>query len=137
MKQVKDTKRAKVQIGFDGKVYKQYMGPMAKERFSNEVRVLQYLEENHCHYVPRLISYNEEELSIITTNCGMIVEKISKEKASSLFKKLADEFGVRHEDPFQRNITYNMHKGEFCIIDFEFSTILKTGEGLTIPSNEK
>jgi hypothetical protein len=132
MREIKDTKRAIVHIGFDGKVHKQYLGPMAKERFENEVKVLRYLESKHCHFVPRLLEVNEEEMTIVTTNCGMIVEKISQEKVDSLFKEL-EEYGVQHDDAFKRNITYDQRKGRFCLIDFEFSIILETGEGLRLP----
>ena len=39
MLQVKDTLRATVHLGFDGRVFKTYHGPDAPERFANEVRV--------------------------------------------------------------------------------------------------
>jgi tRNA A-37 threonylcarbamoyl transferase component Bud32 len=48
-----------------------------------------------------------------------------------------ENYGVRHGDPFVRNVTYNTQLGRFCIIDFEFATILETGEGLTIEDLEK
>jgi hypothetical protein len=40
-----------------------------------------------------------------------------------LFAEL-EQYGVRHEDPFLRNITYRVSDGRFCIIDFEFATLL-------------
>ena len=49
MQQVKDTLRATVRIGYDGKVYKTFRGPMAEERFANEVRVLRHLELSLIH----------------------------------------------------------------------------------------
>lgn len=116
---------------FDGSVYKRYHGTMAKERFENEVRILRYLEEADCDFVPRLLEENPEELSIVTTSCGAIANQLSDKKVESLFKEL-EQYGVRHEDRFARNITYNPYKGRFCIIDFEFATILETGEGLTL-----
>jgi hypothetical protein len=36
---------------------------------------------------------------------------------------------VRHEDREMRNITYRVADGRFCIIDFEFATILDDGTG--------
>jgi len=131
MHEVKDTKRATVHIGYDGRVHKKYHGPMAKERYENEVRVLRYLEEQGCKFVPRLLEEDPETLTIITTNCGAIVEKISKERLDTLFKEL-EQYGVRHDDPFARNVTYSTQLGRFCLIDFEFATLLATGEGLTL-----
>ena len=136
MKEIKDTKRSKVYIGFSGKVSKQYLGPLAEERYENEVRILKYLEEKNCNFVPQIISEDSNALKIFTTNCGMIVEKMSSEKVQSLFKELEDDYGVRHEDPFMRNITYNMHLGRFCIIDFEFAIIVETGVGLKLEEND-
>jgi len=31
---------------------------------------------------------------------------------------------VRHDDPDMRNVTYRAADGRFCVIDFEFATIL-------------
>jgi hypothetical protein len=42
---VKDTQRATVQVCFDGSVRKAFHGAKAEERFTNEVRVLQHLEQ--------------------------------------------------------------------------------------------
>lgn len=135
MQEIKDSKQATVRIGFDGRVYKRYHGTMAKERFENEVRVLRYLDEQGCRFVPRLLAVNEDEPSIVTTNCGQIVEKISEAKQNQLFQAL-EQYGVRHEDRFARNITYDAREGRFCLIDFEFATILATNEGLTLEEVE-
>lgn len=131
MQEIKDTLQATVHIGYDGRVHKTYNGTMARERFENEVRVLRYLEEKGCPFVPRLLEVNEKKLSIITTSCGRIVTRISKDKLKSLFEEL-ESYGVRHEDAFARNVTYSAQIGRFCLIDFEFATILETGEGLTL-----
>lgn len=131
MHEVKDTQRATVRIGYDGRVHKRYRGALAKERFENEVRVLKYLEEKGCDFVPKLLEEHPEELYIVTSNCGQIVSRISPEKAKSLFDTL-ESFGVKHDDAFARNITYSAHLGRFCVIDFEFAVILETGEGLTL-----
>ncbi len=136
MRDVKDTKRATVRVGFDGRVHKQYHGFCADKRFENEVRVLRFLEENGCDFVPRVVSADEERLILVTTNCGQIVEKLSESKLKELFGEL-ESFGVRHGDPFARNVTYDGRQGRFCIIDFEFATIPSTGEGLTIEDLER
>lgn len=136
MQEIKDTQRAVVRIGYDGRVHKTYRGQLARKRFENEVKVLKYLEEKGCDFVPRILEFDAERLYLVTTNCGHVVEKISGEKATSLFKKL-ESFGVKHDDAFQRNITYDGRKGCFCVIDFEFATILETGEGLRLEDAEK
>jgi hypothetical protein len=35
-----------------------------------------------------------------------------------------EPYGVRHDDAEVRNVTYRQSDGRFCLIDFEFSTIL-------------
>ena len=60
MNQVKDTLRAKVRIGYDGRVHKTFRGPKAEERFANEVRVLRHLESHGCPFVPRLLEVDPE-----------------------------------------------------------------------------
>jgi len=55
MLKVKDTLRATVHLGYDGRVFKAYHGSNAAERFDNEVRVLRHLEERGCSFVPRLL----------------------------------------------------------------------------------
>ncbi|MDQ8184467.1 serine/threonine protein phosphatase [Pelagicoccus sp. SDUM812002] len=136
MQEIKDTQRAEVHIGFDGRVHKKYKGHFSKERYENEVRMLKYLEEKGCDFVPKLMEEHPEQLYIVTTNCGNIVHKISSEKVKSIFDAL-EFFGVRHDDAFMRNITYSPHLGKFCVIDFEFAVILETGEGLTIKEAEE
>lgn len=115
-----------MKIGYDGRVHKYFRGPKAEERFANEVLVLRYLESRQCPFVPRLLDSNADELSIVTSNVGSIVERITDERAAEVFAEL-EEFGVRHDDPFARNITYRSSDGRFCVIDFEFATILEGG----------
>ena len=67
---VKDTLRAVVRVGYDGKVTKIFRGPRAEERFANEVRVLKFLQARECPFVPRLIESDSEQLLIVTSNCG-------------------------------------------------------------------
>ena len=134
MREVKDTQRSTVRLGFDGKVHKTFRGPQAKERFENEVKVLKYLEERACPFVPVLIEYDSDSLYMVTSNCGDRAEdSISERRTKELFEELERDYGVRHEDPFARNITYDGRKGRFCIIDFEYALIVETGEGLTQP----
>ena len=123
MLKVKDTLRATVHLSFDGRVYKAYHGPDAKLRFDNEVKVLRYLETRGCPFVPRLLEADADQLRIVTTNCGTRVERIDEPRARQLFAEL-EKFGVRHEDADPRNITYRFSDGRFCLIDFEFATIL-------------
>lgn len=126
---VKDTPQATVTISHYGHVYKRFHGYMAQERFENEIRALQLLEQNNCSFVPRLLEVNREALQIVTTHCGTQVEKISNEKLSLLFREL-ENFGVHHGDAHPRNVTYDDRIGRFCLIDFEFSTVISSGVGL-------
>lgn len=123
MLKVKDTLRATVNLTFDGRVIKAYHGADAHKRFTNEVRVLRYLEKRGCNFVPRLLEADEAELRIITNNCGNRVERLDADRLQELFAEL-EKFGVRHDDPDLRNVTYRQSDGRFCLIDFEFATIL-------------
>lgn len=129
MHEAKNTQRALVRIGYDGRVHKHFRGPNAAERFANEVKVLRVLEERGCDYVPRVIEAHEDQLYLVTTNCGSRVERISESRVKELFADLEREFGVRHEDPFDRNVTYRASDGRFCLIDFEFATVLDPPAG--------
>jgi PPM family protein phosphatase len=123
MLKVKDTLRATVNLSFDGRVLKVYHGPDAPTRFTNEVRLLKHLEARGCGFVPRLLDADLEKLRIVTTNCGTKVEHLDAERARELFAEL-EQYGVRHDDPDIRNVTYRQSDGRFCIIDFELATIL-------------
>ena len=130
MNDLKDSPRALVRVTWDGLVHKTFRGKDAEERFANEIRVLRYLEKRGCPFVPVLRESFPEELRIVTTNCGARVQRLSDEKIRSLFAEL-ETFGVRHDDPFLRNITYRHSDGRFCLIDFELATILDAGEQAT------
>ena len=121
---VKDTQRATVQVGFDGSVRKAFHGPKAEERFTNEVRILRYLEKTGCGFVPRVISEDPEKLVLVTTNCGSRIDRLDQERCRELFAEL-EEYGVRHDDAEMRNVTYRQQDGRFCLIDFEFATLLE------------
>jgi hypothetical protein len=123
MLKVKDTLRATVHLTFDGRVIKHYHGPNAQSRFENEVKILRLLEARNCPFVPRLLEANPELPRIITTNCGGRVEHLDDARLKELFAEL-ERFGVRHDDPEMRNVTYRQSDGRFCVIDFEFATIL-------------
>ncbi len=123
MHEVKDTARALVRIGYDGRVHKTFRGHQAKERFENEVLVLKYLENKGCNFVPRLLEIEPDSLKIITTNCGSRVDHLGGERMREIFAEL-EQYGVRHDDAFMRNITYRTSDGRFCIIDFEYATLL-------------
>ena len=123
MLQVKDTLRATVHLSFDGRVFKTYHGPDAEKRFANEVKVLRHLEARGCGFVPLLLEAEPERLRIITTNCGSRVDHLDADRTRSLFAEL-EPFGVRHDDPDMRNVTYRQSDGRFCVIDFEFATML-------------
>ena len=123
METVKDTLRATVRISYDAKVYKQFHGPKAEERFANEVKILRYLEMRQCPFVPRLLDSDPQRLAIVTTSCGSRVEHLDEARARELFAEL-ETYGVRHEDADVRNVTYRQTDGRFCLIDFEFATVL-------------
>jgi predicted Ser/Thr protein kinase len=110
MQEAKNTARSLVRLGYDGRVYKTFRGHMAKERFEHELRVLNYLQKQGCGFVPRVVEADAEQLLLVTTNCGKRVDHLG---------------GVRHEDPYMRNVTYDPRLGRFCLIDFEFATILE------------
>ena len=123
MLKVKDTLRATVNLTFDGRVFKVYHGPDAAARFANEVLILRHLEARGCGFVPRLLEADPALSRIITTNCGTRVEHLDEPRRQELFAEL-EKFGVRHDDPEMRNVTYRQSDGRFCVIDFELATIL-------------
>lgn len=128
MKNLKDGIRSLVKIDFYGNVHKYFRGTDREERFRTEIRILKALEERGCPNVPRYVDSDESELHLTTTNCGSPTPDLSQKKADSLFKTLEEHYGVRHDDPFPRNITYDTKEGRFCIIDFELATLLDMPE---------
>lgn len=125
MRKLKDGIRSLVKIDFHGNVHKYFRGTDREDRFANEIRVLKALEERGCEYVPRYVDSDSDELHLVTTNCGSPAPNISKKKSDSLFQELEEVYGVRHDDPESRNITYDDKAGRFCIIDFELATLLE------------
>ena len=124
MKELKDGIRSLVRIDFNGHVHKQFRGTDSDKRFANEVAVLKALEERGAPNVPVLLSSDEETLTIVTTNCGAPAPLISATKATALFQELEELYGIRHDDPEPRNVTYSKKMGRFCLIDFELAEIL-------------
>jgi hypothetical protein len=123
MIKVKDTRRATVHLTFDGRVIKVYHGIDAGQRFENEVMILRHLQAAGCDFVPRLLEADSTRLRIVTTNCGSRVEHIDDQRMAALFSEL-ETFGVRHDDPDRRNVTYRPSDGRFCVIDFEFASLV-------------
>jgi hypothetical protein len=132
MQQVKDTQRATVRLGYDGRVHKTFRGADAEQRFANEVRVLQHLEQRACPFVPRLLEVDPANLIMVTTNCGQRVTQLSEPRMKELFAEL-ETYGVRHDDAYLRNVTYRPSDGRFCLIDFEFATLLDQAPGHAQP----
>lgn len=123
MLQVKDTLRATVRMSYDGRVFKTFRGPDADARFANEVRILRHLADRNCPFVPRLLDTEPEQLRMVTTSCGSRVDHLDEARLRELMAEL-ETYGVRHDDPEMRNVTYRQSDGRFCVIDFEFATIL-------------
>ena len=126
MEEAKNTARAVVRIGYDGLVHKTFKGPQARERYENELRVLQFLDQQGCSFVPKLVEQDNPGLYLVTTNCGARVDQLSHKKKERIFTELK-QYGVSHDDAEIRNITYSAQMGRFCVIDFEFATILEPG----------
>ncbi len=127
MQEAKNTARAMVRLGYDGRVHKTFKGHQARERFEHELRVLKYLEKMACPFVPRVLEADPERLYLVTTNCGQRVDHMTEDKLRQIYAEL-EQYGVRHEDPYLRNVTYRASDGRFCLIDFEFATILEQPE---------
>src|SRR5258707_5569600 len=94
---VKDTLRATVRVGYDGRVHKTFRGPNAAERFANEVRVLRHLQTRGCPFVPTLLEEHPDQLRMVTTNCGQRVEHLDEHRMREIYAQL-EEYGVRHDD---------------------------------------
>ena len=124
MEPMKDGLRSLVRIDFYGNVHKRMRGSDVESRYAKEVEVLKVLEQRGCPYVPKVLEEHPEEYYFVSTNCGRPASQITKEKADSLFAALERDYGVRHLDAEPRNITYSDKLGRFCIIDFEFATLL-------------
>jgi hypothetical protein len=67
-------------------------------------------------------------MKIVTTNCGARVDHLDEARMKEIYAEL-EAYGVRHEDAELRNVTYRQQDGRFCLIDFEFATILDDSDG--------
>src|ERR1051325_9509859 len=94
---VKDPLRATVHLTFDGRVIKAYHGPKAEERFAQETKVLKFLENRGCPFVPRLLEADSARLRIITTNGASRVDHLDNNRRNKIFADL-EKYGVRHDD---------------------------------------
>ena len=88
MEEAKNTARAVVRIGYDGLVHKTFKGPQARERYENELRVLQFLDQRGCSFVPKVVKVDNPELYLVTTNCGARVDHLSDKKKELIFAEL-------------------------------------------------
>ena len=123
MLNIKDSPRARVRFRSDWTVSKQFRGSNARARFENEIRVLRFLESKLCHFVPRLIHADPNLLEIVITHCGAAIQHLSPRKLEEIFSSF-ESYGVQHDDPAIRNVTYRASDGSFCVIDFEFALII-------------
>ncbi len=137
MRELKDGIRSRVKLDFMGHVHKWFRGTHSAERYANEVAVLKVLEERGCPYVPKVLEEHPEESYFVSTNCGAPASKISKSKSDALFTELERDYGIRHDDPEPRNVTYNSQQGRFNLIDFELATILTPDSQLPPPTNRE
>ena len=129
MQLLKNTQRARVTRSSNGSISKCFSGPNKEERFANEVKVLQHLNQSGCDFVPKLLSYNEETLCIVTTTVGEHVQHISERKLESVFQEL-EAYGVIHGDRASRNVLYHHGLGRFSVIDFEFAELVEPESAL-------
>lgn len=115
--------RSIVRIGYDGRVYKTFRGTDRQQRFENEIKVLNELEARECDFVPRILSFSESTLTLVTTGCGKPPKKIPQSRVDQIFQELRQDFGVIHSDPTAKNITFDPSRKKFCVVDFEQATI--------------
>lgn len=124
MRELKDGLRSHVRLDWNNQVHKTFRGSDALVRYQTEIAALKTLEARGCPNVPRLLQENPDELCFVSTSCGESAPSITSKKVAQLFADLEINYGVRHLDPERRNITYDSHRGGFCIIDFELCEIL-------------
>lgn len=126
MHEVKDTVRATVRVGFDGRVHKTFRGTNADERYHHEMRILKFLEKRGCDCVPRVLEHDDASLKLVLSHCGQAVESLPQERLDELFTEV-ERYGVKHTDQACRNITYDSRRGRFCVIDFELAQFVVNG----------
>ena len=104
-----------------GTVSKTFIKKEAKERYQNEVEILEFLKD--CPFTPNIISKDDNNLTILLPYLG---EPYKKE--TNLCDVLYKEYGVEHMNQGSKNLLKDI-QGNFFIIDFEYSYnhILKKG----------
>ena len=113
MQEMKDTARATVRIGFDGRVHKTFRGHMAKRAVRpRSARAALPRSNAAARSCPACSKWNRSNFEIVTTNCGGRVDQLNPERQIALFAEL-EKFGVRHEDRGLRNITYRVGRRPF------------------------
>ena len=115
----------KVEFFGEEQVSKTFRGNGAAERFGFEVGVLRHLNAQGCPFVPQLLGYDSDALTITVSHCGERVprERFSRQQVAGWFQKL-EGFGVRHDDVHIRNMLCRKTEDRIFLIDFEFSTLL-------------
>ncbi len=123
MEQVKDTLRATVRISYDGKVYKTFRGPTPMSVSPPKFGCSAISKSDNVPSFRAFWRRIAAQLRIVTTNCGRRVEHLDDEPGEGAFCRTC-HMGSATTMPRCRNVTYRQSDGRFCLIDFEFATIL-------------
>ena len=73
--------------------------------------------------MPRLLNADEAKVRIITSNRGTRVEHLDEARTKEILPNWKSS-ACATMIPDIRNVTYRQKDGRFCLIDFEFATIL-------------
>ena len=79
------------------------------------------------HLQARFVAAELAEDRVRAGDGGARVEHLDEARQKEIYAELLP-YGVRHEDAEMRNVTYRQGDGRFCLIDFEFATILDEEE---------
>lgn len=118
------SKGKEISFTSDNKVIKRFIGEKNKNLFENEVKVLRFLEEKGCDFVPKIISVDSENTAVVMTHCGTRLKDPNIGIIRQLFFDLESKYRVKHGDPCVVNVLYNSSNNKLYIIDFEVSTII-------------
>jgi hypothetical protein len=129
MLQVKDTLRSTVKrLSFDGRAFKTYHGPDALDALNaKEVRgVAPSWKLTDVGFVPQAPRrrFATSSRSSPATAASRVEHLDDKRSPAGTVRRNWSPYGVRHDDPDMRNVTYRQSDGRFCIVDFELATIL-------------
>jgi hypothetical protein len=119
MQEAKDTRRALVHIGLRWAGAQDLSAVIWPANASKTKSVCCAIWRRAAANLSPVLEADPENLKMITTNCGSRVDHMARTAMKELFAEL-EQYGVRHDDPFLRNITYRFSDGRFCVIDFEF-----------------